>query len=147
LTGRTVADDLLLVVNDLATADPHERTGTDYRGDEWRAYCDGYYTALAFVARCIDGALRRRHLRFLAAAEQERDERARWTLTEQGERGIDEARTAIPSGNARAARRDRERAHGDRARQPTERDLARGTAADRRARGRSRDRTRGGNHR
>lgn len=63
LTGRTVAEELQTAVYELSTNRVHERDGVRYNDAEWRAYCDGYYHALAYAGAVIDHALTRRRLR------------------------------------------------------------------------------------
>lgn len=65
-TGRTVADELLVVVTDLACVGVYDRDGVRYNDQEYRAYCDGYYRAVAQAARVMEAALERRRLRLHA---------------------------------------------------------------------------------
>jgi hypothetical protein len=71
LTGRTVADDVLLAISDLACHKPHDRELDTYTHREMRVYYDAYFAALAFAERTMYAALRARALRF---AEHDRRE-------------------------------------------------------------------------
>lgn len=84
-TGRTIAEELHAAVHLLLTVPPYERSDVRYNGDEWRAYCDGYYRALAQAGAVMDLAMARRRTRA------------------KGEYG-DWSRTAIPPVPARDSR-------------------------------------------
>src|SRR3954467_12972602 len=53
----------------LSTVHVVERDGVRYSGEEWRAYCDGYYRALAQAIAVMDLAIEQRRLRFGAPRE------------------------------------------------------------------------------
>ena len=76
VTGRTVAEDLTLVVNELAMAPPHDLGLVPYSQAEWRSYCDGYYRALAAVAAGQDAQLLRRARRADWGSNGDRSDRA-----------------------------------------------------------------------
>jgi len=56
MNPRPLPERLRAAVYDLATVKPHERTTHNFTPAEWAAYCDGYYTALAFALRVMDMA-------------------------------------------------------------------------------------------
>ena len=130
-----MADDLLLVLNELATAAPHDRGVASYSAAEWRAYADGYFAALAFAARGMTEALRRREQRAMCARADARESpRAPDATRQRGEREREASTrvSATPTSQARGdARARRGHARGGAA---TRAEL-RVVAADRRARG------------
>ena len=62
-TGRTIAEDLHAAVHLLSTVPPYRRNDVRYNDQEWRAYCDGYYRAIAQVGAVMDLAMARRRTR------------------------------------------------------------------------------------
>lgn len=58
---------------DLMNARPHMRNSVTLTPSEYRAYCEGYYTALVYALRCLDLAERSRQL----AKRTQRAERRR----------------------------------------------------------------------
>jgi len=53
----------LAAVDELARARPHERRGAKYSPLEWRAYCQGYSTALGATFAVLELAAARFKLR------------------------------------------------------------------------------------
>lgn len=113
VTGRTIAEELHAAVHLLSTAAPYARDDVRYSAQEWRAYCDGYYRALAQAGAVMDLAMTRRRTRVNGAyAERTRTEiRA---VTPRSPRAIasDRARGAGAARGAASARVRTRRSRG-----------------------------------
>jgi hypothetical protein len=105
VTGRTIAEELHAAVHLLSTAAPYARDDVRYSQQEWRAYCDGYYRALAQAGAVMDLAMTRRRTRVKGAyADRPRTEIRKDAPRRAG---------AIASDGPRRARADRGDAPAD----------------------------------